>query len=100
MYLPEIVINTLNRNVMNKKTLARLYEWFSSIVLIFFLVVRFAFHDNDTLYTIVYILAVAEGVIGLLTFKKRKPDWRILDITSNVILLLLGGLALVATYIE
>lgn len=51
---------------MNKKTLARLYEWFSSIVLIFFLVVRFAFHDNDTLYTIVYILVVAEGVIGLL----------------------------------
>ena len=43
---------------MNKKTLARLYEWFSSIVLIFFLVVRFAFHDNDTLYTIVYILVV------------------------------------------
>lgn len=100
MYLPKIVINTLNRNVMNKKTLARLYEWFSSIVLIFFLVVRFAFHDNDTLYTIVYILAVAEGVIGLLTFKKRNPDWRILDITFNVILLLLGGLALWATYIE
>ena len=82
------------------EALARLYEWFSSIVLIFFLVVRFALHDNDTLYTIVYILVVAEGVIGLLTFKKRNPDWRILDITFNVILLLLGGLALGATYNE
>lgn len=77
-----------------------MYEWFTLLIFGLFLILDFTCRGNTMFNTIAYVLFAAIGIIGLLTFKKRNPDWRILDITFNVILLLLGGLALGATYIE
>ena len=85
---------------MNKIRFAQLYEWFTLLIFGLFLILDLTCRGNTMFNTIAYVLFAAIGLIGLLTFKKRKPDWRILDITFNVILLLLGGLALLATYIE
>lgn len=85
---------------MNKIRFAQLYEWFTLLIFGLFLIFDLTCRGNTMFNTIAYVLFAAIGLIGLLTFKKRKPDWRILDITFNVILLLLGGLALLATYIE
>ena len=85
---------------MNKITFAQLFSWFTFLIFGLFLIFDLTYRGNTMFNTIAYALFAAIGLIGLLTFKKRKPDWRILDITFNVILLLLGGLALGATYIE
>lgn len=85
---------------MNKITFAQLFSWFTFLIFGLFLIFDLTYRGNTMFNTIAYVLFAAIGIIGLLTFKKRKPDWRILDITFNVILLLLGGLALGATYIE
>lgn len=50
--------------------------------------------------TIAYALFAAIGLIGLLTFKKRKPDWRIFDIVFNALLLLYSAVMLYSIYIE
>lgn len=50
--------------------------------------------------TIAYVLFAAIGLIGLLTLKKRKPDWRIFDIVFNALLLLYSGVMLYSIYIK
>lgn len=50
--------------------------------------------------TIAYVLFAAIGLIGLLTLKKRKTDWRIFDIVFNVLLLLYSAVMLYSIYIK
>lgn len=50
--------------------------------------------------TIAYVLFAVIGIIGLLTFKKRKPYWRIFDIVFNALLLLYSAVMLYSIYIK
>lgn len=85
---------------MNKIRFAQLYEWFTLLIFGLFLILDFTWRGNTMFNTIAYVLFAAIGIIGLLTFKKRKPDWRIFDIVFNVLLLLYSAVMLYSIYIE
>ena len=85
---------------MNKIRFAQLYEWFTLLIFGLFLIFDLTWRGNTMFNTIAYVLFAAIGIIGLLTFKKRKPDWRILDITFNVLLLLYSVVMLYSIYIK
>lgn len=96
--MPEPYINTLKDIIMNKITFAQLFNWFSCAVIVLLFIVYIAFPDNVTLNTIVYVLIVVEGIVGLLTLKKRQPKLRTADIALNAFWLLLGVVLLLVTY--
>ena len=83
---------------MNKIRFAQLYEWFTLLIFGLFLIFDLTWRGNTMFNTIAYVLFAAIGIIGLLTLKKRKPDWRIFDIVFNVLWLLFGALMLYFTY--
>ena len=83
---------------MNKIRFAQLYEWFTLLIFGLFLIFDLTYRGNTMFNTIAYVLFAAIGLIGLLTLKKRKPDWRIFDIVFNVLWLLFGALMLYFTY--
>lgn len=85
---------------MNKIRFAQLYEWFTLLIFGLFLILDFTYRGNTMFNTIAYVLFAAIGLIGLLTFKKRKPDWRIFDIVFNVLLLLYSAVMLYSIYIK
>ena len=85
---------------MNKIRFAQLYEWFTLLIFGLFLIFDLTHHGNTMFNTIAYVLFAAIGLIGLLTLKKRKPDWRIFDIVFNVLLLLYSAVMLYSIYIE
>lgn len=85
---------------MNKIRFAQLYEWFTLLIFGLFLIFDLTWRGNTMFNTIAYVLFAAIGLIGLLTFKKRKPDWRIFDIVFNVLLLLYSAVILYSIYIE
>lgn len=85
---------------MNKIRFAQLYEWFTLLIFGLFLILDLTWQGNTMFNTIAYVLFAAIGIIGLLTFKKRKPDWRIFDIVFNVLLLLYSAVMLYSIYIE
>lgn len=85
---------------MNKIRFAQLYEWFTLLIFGLFLILDFTWRGNTMFNTIAYALFAAIGLIGLLTLKKRKPDWRIFDIVFNVLLLLYSAVMLYSIYIE
>ena len=85
---------------MNKIRFAQLYEWFTLLIFGLFLIFDLTWRGNTMFNTIVYVLFAAIGLIGLLTFKKRKPDWRIFDIVFNVLLLLYSAVMLYSIYIK
>lgn len=85
---------------MNKIRFAQLYEWFTLLIFGLFLILDFTWRGNTMFNTIAYVLFAAIGIIGLLTFKKRKPDWRIFDIVFNVLLLLYSAVMLYSIYIK
>ena len=83
---------------MNKITFAQLFSWFTLLIFGLFLIFDLTYRGNTMFNTIAYVLFAAIGLIGLLTLKKRKPDWRIFDIVFNVLWLLFGALMLYFTY--
>ena len=85
---------------MNKITFAQLFSWFTLLIFGFFLIFDLTHRGNTMFNTIAYALFAAIGLIGLLTFKKRKPDWRIFDIVFNALLLLYSAVMLYSIYIE
>lgn len=85
---------------MNKIRFAQLYEWFTLLIFGLFLIFDLTWRGNTMFNTIAYVLFAAIGLIGLLTFKKRKPDWRILDIVFNALLLLYSAVMLYSIYTE
>lgn len=85
---------------MNKIRFAQLYEWFTLLIFGLFLIFDLTWRGNTMFNTIAYVLFAAIGLIGLLTFKRRKPDWRIFDIVFNVLLLLYSAVMLYSIYIE
>lgn len=85
---------------MNKIRFAQLYEWFTLLIFGLFLIFDLTWRGNTMFNTIAYVFFAAIGLIGLLTFKKRKPDWRIFDIVFNVLLLLYSAVMLYSIYIE
>lgn len=85
---------------MNKITFAQLFSWFTFLICVYIVIVATMYRGNAMLYTILYVLFAARGIIGLLTLKKRKPKWRIFDIVLNVLLLLYSAVMFYSTYIE
>lgn len=85
---------------MNKIRFAQLYEWFTLLIFGLFLIFDLTWRGNTMFNTIAYIFFAAIGLIGLLTLKKRKPDWRIFDIVFNVLLLLYSAVMLYSIYIK
>lgn len=85
---------------MNKIRFAQLYEWFTLLIFGLFLILDFTWRGNTMFNTIAYVLFAVIGIIGLLTFKKRKPDWRIFDIVFNALLLLYSAVMLYSIYIK
>lgn len=85
---------------MNKIRFTQLYEWFTLLIFGLFLIFDLTHRGNTMFNTIAYALFAAIGLIGLLTLKKRKPDWRIFDIVFNVLLLLYSAVMLYSIYIE
>lgn len=85
---------------MNKIRFAQLYEWFTLLIFGLFLIFDLTHRGNTMFNTIAYVFFAAIGLIGLLTLKKRKPDWRIFDIVFNVLLLLYSAVMLYSIYIE
>lgn len=85
---------------MNKITFAQLFSWFTFLICVYIVIVATMYRGNATLYTILYVLFAARGLIGLLTLKKRKPKWRIFDIVLNVLLLLYSAVMFYSIYIE
>lgn len=85
---------------MNKIRFAQLYEWFTLLIFGLFSILDLTCRGNTMFNTIAYVFFAAIGLIGLLTFKKRKPDWRIFDIVFNVLLLLYSAVMLYSIYIE
>lgn len=85
---------------MNKITFAQLFSWFTLLIFGLFLIFDLTHRGNTMFNTIAYALFAAIGLIGLLTFKKRKPDWRIFDIVFNALLLLYSAVMLYSIYIE
>ena len=83
---------------MNKITFAQLFSWFTFLIFGLFLIFDLTCRGNTMFNTIAYVFFAAIGLIGLLTLKKRKPDWRIFDIVFNVLWLLFGALMLYFTY--
>ena len=77
-----------------------MYEWFTFLIFGLFLIFDLTYRGNTMFNTIAYALFAAIGLIGLLTFKKRKPDWRIFDIVFNALLLLYSAVMLYSIYIE
>lgn len=77
-----------------------MYEWFTLLIFGLFLIFNLTYRGNTMFNTIAYVLFAAIGLIGLLTFKKRKPDWRIFDIVFNVLLLLYSAVMLYSIYIK
>lgn len=85
---------------MNKIRFAQLYEWFTLLIFGLFLIFDLTWRGNTMFNTIAYALFAAIGLIGLLTLKKRKPDWRIFDIVFNMLLLLYSAVMLYSIYIK
>jgi hypothetical protein len=85
---------------MNKIRFAQLYEWFTLLIFGLFLIFDLTWRGTTMFNTIAYALFAAIGLIGLLTLKKRKPDWRIFDIVFNVLLLLYSAVMLYSIYIK
>lgn len=85
---------------MNKIRFAQLYEWFTLLIFGLFLIFDLTWRGNTMFNTIAYVLFAVIGIIGLLTLKKRKPDWRIFDIVFNALLLLYSAVMLYSIYIE
>lgn len=85
---------------MNKITFAQLFSWFTLLIFGLFLIFDLTWRGNTMFNTIAYVLFAAIGLIGLLTFKKRKPDWRIFDIVFNALLLLYSAVMLYSIYIK
>lgn len=77
-----------------------MYEWFTLLIFGLFLIFNLTYRGNTMFNTIAYVLFAAIGLIGLLTFKKRKPDWRIFDIVFNALLLLYSAVMLYSIYIK
>ena len=77
-----------------------MYEWFTLLIFGLFLIFDLTYRGNTMFNTIASVLFAVIGIIGLLTFKKRKPDWRIFDIVFNVLLLLYSAVMLYSIYIE
>lgn len=77
-----------------------MYEWFTLLIIGLFLIFDLTCRGNTMFNTIAYVFFAAIGLIGLLTLKKRKPDWRIFDIVFNVLLLLYSAVMLYSIYIE
>lgn len=77
-----------------------MYEWFTLLIFGLFLIFDLTWRGNTIFNTIAYVLFAAIGIIGLLTFKKRKPDWRIFDIVFNALLLLYSAVMLYSIYIK
>ncbi len=77
-----------------------MYEWFTLLIFGLFLIFDLTYRGNTMFNTIAYVLFAAIGLIGLLTLKKRKPDWRIFDIVLNVLLLLYSAMMLYSIYIK
>lgn len=77
-----------------------MYEWFTLLIFGLFLIFDLTYRGNTMFNTIAYALFAAIGLIGLLTFKKRKPDWRIFDIVFNALLLLYSAVMLYSIYIK
>lgn len=77
-----------------------MYEWFTLLIFGLFLIFELTYRGNTMFNTIAYVFFAAIGLIGLLTLKKRKPDWRIFDIVFNVLLLLYSAVMLYSIYIE
>lgn len=77
-----------------------MYEWFTFLIFGLFLIFDLTYRGNTMFNTIAYALFAAIGLIGLLTFKKRKPDWRIFDIVFNALLLLYSAVMLYSIYIK
>lgn len=77
-----------------------MYEWFTLLIFGLFLIFDLTYPGNTMFNTIAYVFFAAIGLIGLLTLKKRKPDWRIFDIVFNVLLLLYSAVMLYSIYIE
>lgn len=85
---------------MNKITFAQLFSWFTLLIFGLFLIFDLTWRGNTMFNTIAYVLFAAIGLIGLLTFKKRKPDWRIFNIVFNALLLLYSAVMLYSIYIK
>ena len=85
---------------MNKIRFAQLYEWFTLLIFGLFLIFDLTWRGNTMFNTIAYVLFAAIGLIGLLTLKKRKRDWRIFDIVFNALLLLYSAVMLYSIYIK
>lgn len=77
-----------------------MFSWFTLLIFGLFLIFDLTHRGNTMFNTIAYALFAAIGLIGLLTFKKRKPDWRIFDIVFNALLLLYSAVMLYSIYIE